>query len=99
MFFKDMSLELFAGLLRNLDQQKVRFDFSTMRCRFDVQFTLYQPHAQNKVGEVGEADPNRADFLAWLSGVTLRLPTDAAKHLQGAQTRISVPCGLLDFRK
>lgn len=97
--FKDMSLELFAGLLRDLDQQKVRFDFSTMRCPFDVQFTLYQPHAQNNVGEVGEADPNRADFLAWLSGVTLRLPTDAAKHLLGAQTRISVPCGLLDLRE
>lgn len=97
--FKDMSLQLFAGLLGDLDQQKVRFDFSTMRCPFDVQFTLYQPYAQNDVGEVGEADPNRADFLAWLRDMKLQLPAEAAKHLLGAQTRVSVACGLLDLRE
>ena len=97
--FKDMSLKSFAGLLQDLDGQRVRFDFSTMRCPFDVQLTLYQPHFPNSVGEVGEADPNRAEFLEWLRGVTLRLPRDAAKHLVGSQMRVSVPCGLLDLRE
>ena len=96
---KDMSLKSFAGLLKNLDGQRVRFDFSTMRCPFDVQLTLYQPHFPNDVGEVGEADPNRVEFLEWLRGLTLRLPRDAAKHLVGAQTRVSVPCGTLDLRE
>ena len=96
---KDLPLKSFVGLVKDIDRQTVRFDFSTMGCPFDVQLKLYQPYFPNDAEEVGAANSNRADFLTWLSGVTLRLPTDAAKHLLGAQTRISVPCGLLDLRE
>ena len=95
---KDMPLKTFIAQVRDLDRHKVRFDFSTMRCPFDVQLHLYQPYFENSVGEVGDADPNRADFLAWLREVALKLPRNAASHLVGATTRVSVPCGSLDLR-
>jgi hypothetical protein len=97
--FKDMTLQAFLGVVADLDARKIRFDFTTMGCPFDVNLKLYQPHLPNSVGEVGKSDPNRADFLEWLSGLSLRLPPESAKQLVGATTRISVPCGLLDLRE
>lgn len=95
---KDMSLQTFAGFIMDLDKQKVRFDFTTMKCPFAVQIQLFQPFVTNSVGEVGEPDPNRGDFLRWLSSVQLKLPPKAAKHLIGATTRVTVPCGSMDLR-
>ena len=95
---KDMTLRSFAGAVTNLEVRKIKFDFGTMSCPFDVNVTMYQPHYANSVGEVGNSDPNRADFLEWLRGLSLRLPPESAKHLVGATTRISVPCGVLDLR-
>jgi hypothetical protein len=97
--FKDMTLQAFAGAVMNLDARKVRFDFTTMACPFDVNLRLFQPHFENSAGEVGKSDPNRADFLDWLRGLSLRLPPESAKHLVGATTRISIPCGVLDLRE
>jgi hypothetical protein len=96
---KDMTLRDFVGAIKNLDAQKVRFDFTTMGCPFEVDLKLYQPYLSNGVGEVGKSDPNRAAFLDWLCGLSLNLPTKSAKHLVGARTRISVPCGVLDLRE
>ena len=95
---KDISLRGFVGAVTNLEARKIKFDFATMSCPFDVNVTMYQPHYANSVGEVGNSDPNRADFLEWLRGLSLRLPAESAKHLVGATTRISVPCGVLDLR-
>ena len=97
--FKDMTLRAFVGAVANLDAHKVRFDFTTMACPFDVNLKLYQPYFENSAGEVGKSDPNRADFLDWLRSLSLRLPPESAKHLVGATTRISIPCGVLDLRE
>jgi hypothetical protein len=75
----------------------VRFDLRSMACPFDVQLNVYQPHLANSVGEVGTPDPNRAEFLHWLAGLTLDLPPEAAQQVLGDTMRISVPCGVIDF--
>jgi hypothetical protein len=94
---KDMTLRQFVGAIDKLEKHRVRFDLSSMACPFDVDLVLYQPYAKNPVGEVGEPDPNRQEFLAWLSTVALRIPHVTLKQVLGDTMRISVPCGSLDL--
>lgn len=94
---KDLALRQFVAIVDKLDQQKVRFDFSTMGCPFDVRLRLFQPHAPNSVGELERADANRREFLEWLRAVSLKLPRDAARHVIGQTVTVSVPCGVLDL--
>ena len=93
----DLSLKQFVGAIDKLEQQHVRFDFSTMSCPFDVRLRLLQPYAGNLVGEVERADPNRRGFVEWLKGVALRLPSGMARQVIGQALTISVPCGVLDL--
>lgn len=94
---KDMPLTTFLGAVKGLDQLKARHDFNAMGCPFDVRLTYLRPHLPNEVGEVGEPRPGRADFLAWLSTLTLDLPDKAESQVLGSQATISVPCGRLQF--
>jgi hypothetical protein len=94
---KDLSLRQFVAIVDKLDQQKVRFDFSTMGCPFDVRLRLFQPHGPNSVGEVERADLNRREFIEWLKSVSLKLPRNAARQVIGDSLTISVPCGVLDL--
>lgn len=93
----DMSLRGFVQNIKDLDLHRVRFDFSTMACPFTVQLSHDRPYVANGVAEVGDRDPNRIPFLAWLSTVELRIPPETAKFLVGSTMRISVPCGVLDL--
>jgi hypothetical protein len=93
---KDVTLRQFLGFADALDR-RVRFDFSTMSCPFDVQFVLFQPHATNRVAEIERADPNRREFLEWLKGLSLRLPKEAGRHVIGQEMVVSVPCIVLDL--
>lgn len=94
---KDLTLQQFVDGMDKLEQQRVRFDFSTMNCPFEVRLRLYQPFAKNSVGEVERSDPNRREFIEWLKGLALKLPDEAARQIVGQSATISVPCGVLDL--
>lgn len=95
--FKDQDLKTFVTWIDQLDSHKVRFDFDSMSCPFEVEFHLYQPYGANAVGEVGKTDPNRQALLTWLRSVALRLPPKLMDEVLGRSLRIAVPCGLLDL--
>lgn len=94
---KNMSLRQFVSVMDRLSEQRVRFDFSKMKCPFDLRLTLFQPHATNKVGEVESSDPNRREFIDWLSSVALKLPAQAYEQVIGSTITVAVPCGVLDL--
>jgi hypothetical protein len=93
----DLTLQQLVDALDQPEQQRVRFDFATMGCPFDVRVNLYQPFAKNSVGELERSNPNRREFIEWLSGVALKLPTAAARQIIGQTMTVSVPCGTLDL--
>jgi hypothetical protein len=94
---RDLTLQQLVDGLDKPEQQRVRFDFSTMACPFEVRLGLYQPFASNSVGEVERSDPNRREFIEWLKGLALKLPDAAARHVVGQSMIVSVPCGMLDL--
>jgi hypothetical protein len=93
----DLTLQQLVDTLDKPELQRVRFDFSTMGCPFDVRLSLYQPFAKNAVAEFERSDPNRREFIEWLTGVALKLPDPAARQIIGQNMTVSVPCGLLDL--
>lgn len=92
----DLTLAQLIGVVDQWETQKVRFDFATMGCPFDVRLTINQPYASNGVGEIERADPNRREFIEWLSGIKLKLPPEYARDVVAQSLTVSVPCGLLD---
>ena len=92
-----MALTHLLGLVKNIKQQTVRFDFTTMGCPFEVRLAPYQPYATNEVSEVGRSDAGRREFIEWLRNVTIDLPPRIMKTAIGGSTTVSVPCVLLDF--
>lgn len=95
--FGRLTLKEFVSGLDKLEDQRVKFDLSTMGCPFDVLLTLYQPHAPNGVEELDRADPARREFLDWLKSVSLKLPRDMRDRLLGTHVTVGVPCGVLDL--
>lgn len=93
----DLTLQQLVDMLDKPELQRVRFDFSTMGCPFDVRLSLFQPFTKNAVAEFERSDPNRREFIEWLTGVALKLPDSAALQIIGQKTTVSVPCGLLDL--
>lgn len=94
---KDVGLKGFVTALKEIEPRSQVFDFNTMGCPFDVRLRMYRPHADNGVGEVGGANPNRREFIEWLKKTTLNVQGDAARQLVGAPITVSVPCGTLDL--
>lgn len=84
-------------LVKDIQSQRVRFDFSTMNCPFQVEFAPFRPYMANGVREVGAHHPARDEFLAWLSNITLDLPPSFMRTAVGQQSTISVPCTLMDL--
>lgn len=93
----ELTLVQLLGLVKDLSAQAVRFDFTTMGCPFQVTVAPYQPYAQNRVRQVGEANAGRREFTEWLRNVTFVIPPRAMKTAIGQATTISVPCVLLDL--
>ena len=93
---KDVGLQQFLAAVDGLEAARIRFDFATMGCPFELRIGLYQPHAANVVGELEQADPNRREFIEWLRGVSLKLPRDAARQVVGQSITVAVPCGVLE---
>lgn len=94
---KDVNLVQFLRAVEGFEDQKVNFNFDTMGCPFDVRLRLFQPYMKNEVGEVGERDPNRVEFIEWLKNVSLALPKERMRHVLSDTMTISVPCGVLSL--
>ncbi len=94
---KDMHLTQFLQNVENLQLQKVRFDFNTMGCPFELEFQPYQPYARNRIGELESANPNRREFIEWLVLLKMDLPAKVVPHVIGEEMRIAVPCMVIDL--
>ncbi|MCV2370370.1 hypothetical protein [Roseateles oligotrophus] len=94
---KDSSLMNFLGSVKDIDKQKVKFDLTTMACPFKVMWGVGQPAFKNRVGEVGERNLNRVEFLAWLEGLTLNLSREVFDQVLTQNIIIDVPCGTIDL--
>ena len=94
---KDMA---FVPFLQSIDRKslgKPKFDFQSMACPFDVKVTLLQPHAPNVVRELERTEPNRKDFLKWLTALVFRYPDGYERFLVGETMTVAVPCMALDL--
>lgn len=96
--FKDaVALPVFLSNIQGIRQQRVAFDFGSMACPFQVAWTLGRPRLDNRVGQVGTPDPNRAEFLAWLAGLEMALTEARFEQLVGQTLIINVGCGRLEL--
>ena len=93
----DVSLMQLLRIVKNVEAQKVRFDFATMGCPFKVVMAPYRPFAANRVREIGRANPDRREFIEWLRTVSIDLPPDELVTAIENQTTVSIPCALLDL--
>lgn len=93
----ELPLVQFLTLVKGIQQQTVRFDFTTMGCPFQVKLSLYQPYHTNGVKEVGQPDPNRREFVEWLRNLQVVLAPSLMKTTIGQRTTVSVPCVLLNL--
>ena len=94
---RDSALADFLGAVDGIEKAKVRFDFATMGCPFELRFTLRQPILPNVIGEVARADPNRREFIEWMSTLRLKLPDRVLAQVMNDSMTISVPCVVLNL--
>ncbi len=94
--FKDaVSLTSFLSNMKGIRALRTDFDLNTMSCPFQVAWTLGKPALDNRVGEVGKPDLNRAEFLAWLAGLEMEMKDPQFEQLVGQRVIVNVPCGKL----
>ena len=94
---RDVQLARFLAAVEGIGTQKVRFDFTTMACPFQLTFVLFQPYASNGVGEIERSDPNRREFIEWLKTVRLKFNERALAEVLGDSMTIAVPCAIVDL--
>jgi hypothetical protein len=94
---RDLALIDVVRLIKDIQNTRVRFDFSTMACPFQVGFAPYRPYARNTVKEVGIPDANRREFIEWLKDITLDLPPKFMRTAMGESSVVTVPCTVLDL--
>jgi hypothetical protein len=88
----------FLGMTQGAQQLKASFDFNTMSCPFNVNYTIYGPALPNEVTAGGKRDPNRVLFLKWLQERQLKFDSDKqANELFGQTLQIQIPCGGLQL--
>jgi hypothetical protein len=95
---KQMALPSFLSLMKNAQAERVYFDLNTMACPFQVEWIYMQPYAKNLVSEIRGRNPNRAEFMAWLSTLNFKAPERRAKLMVGAEMVVDVPCGVVDLQ-
>jgi hypothetical protein len=93
----DVSLKELLTVVKDLDGERVRFDFGAMGCPFSLKLIPLQPYRANMVGEVGESNPNRKPFIEWLSSLVLEVPPKIRRFVIGSEGEVRVPCGSLDL--
>lgn len=96
-----VSLDKFLGWVKDADALRADFDFDTMACPFKVTWELRRPHLPNRtwVETDSTPDPNRAELLAWLAGMNLKLKEELALPLFTERFDIDIPCGRLALPK
>jgi hypothetical protein len=92
---KDTPLLSLLGNVKGIRSANVYFDLNTMGCPFDVRFTPMQPHAPNRVGEIGDTNVERRFFLDWLTRLQIDLPQRQLNAVTGQDAVVSVPCTIL----
>ena len=95
--FRDLSLKQFVGAVREIESERVFFDFNTMNCPFSVRLTYMQPHLPNTVQEIEAREAARQPFLDWLTRASLRLTERHLDAVFGDSVVLSVPCGKIDL--
>lgn len=95
---EQLNLVDFLAMTENPQAEGVRFDFNTMACPFNVNYTMYGPALPNEVTD-GEKKPDRAIFIDWLARQNLKFSSPKqARALFGEDLQIRVPCGQLDLQ-
>jgi hypothetical protein len=94
---KDMDLKRFLRMVVPTDLTNAKFDFNTMACPFDVSVRVRMPHVDNAVGEYGERDPRRKEFVKWVAKLRFQFPANLEPYLFDQQVKVSVPCTSLDL--
>jgi len=96
---RQLPLQQFLAMVKNVNRDKVGFDFNTMACPFSLELFYQQPIRANSVSSIGQENFNRAELLAWLSGLHLDLPPRISRGLFGERLVIDVPCSTLSLGK
>ncbi len=94
---KDTDLVKFLGFVKDLDRQKVQFDLDSMGCPFEMVWGLGMPAFKNRVGQIGEPNPNRLEFLAWMETLTMNLGPEVFDQVLGQKIKIKIPCGKINL--
>ena len=94
---KEFPLQSFLSSMSGLDKAPVYFDFDSMACPFQVKWTSMRPVLANEARVIGKRDPRRAEFLAWLAGLELKLESKVLRELLGESLQVSIPCGKLEL--
>lgn len=92
-----LTLQQFLGAVDKVSEHKAYFDFRTMGCPFSVRMTYLQPFMSNEVVEVGDANPNRREFVHWLAKANVKTELNAGNKLVDRDFEVSVPCLVLDL--
>lgn len=96
--FKPMEFRAFLSKVKDAEKLRAHFDLSTMRCPFQVRWTMYQPALPNEAVAMGEMDDNRKAFLGWLGSLRLDLPASTEAVTFGESMTITVPCLLINLQ-
>ena len=95
--FKKLRLIDFLGSIRDIQSQRVNFDFDTMACPFEIRLQYLQPQRRNEVVQINEPNSARQPFLDWMAGSELKLGDKAQDAVFGDKLVLTVPCGKFDL--
>lgn len=96
--FRPTTLKSFLGTVDTIETERVRHDFHTMGCPFDVDLGYWQPYDANRATSAGDRADDRREFLEWLGRLRLRTSSDRTQNdLAGTTLKIHVPCLVLNL--
>jgi hypothetical protein len=93
----DLGLKDFLSAAKAVTPGSAYFDTTTMKCPFDVRFTLKQPFGPNRVEVLEEDVPARRAFADWLATREFELQPRSAANLYGQSMTIHIPCAKIDL--
>ena len=94
---KDLGLKDYLSIAKAVVPGSVSFDTTTMKCPFDVRFTMRQPYGPNRVEVLEEDVPTRRAFADWLATREFELQPRTAANLYGQCMNIHIPCAKIDL--
>ena len=94
---KPLDLMTLMRRVQGIQQQRLRFDTTTMGCPFDVKFQYRQPYLNNWAASDGQHRATREPLLRWLAEAHLDLPSRGLDSVFADTTVVSVPCLNIDI--